>query len=138
MIETWGMPITYDKWVSMHCGPVLSATYDLIKRANRGRSVWRDYIRTEGYNVTLITNPGEEMLSDAEIEIANKVFSVMGGMQYGEAIELTHQKFPEWTDPGETSVPISVSDMLGAMEQAGDEYVNEVESHFQANELLAP
>ena len=55
MLLKWGKPISYDQWVSMDWGPVLSTTYDLIKGPPIGQSsYWADHIKNVGrYDVRL-------------------------------------------------------------------------------------
>src|SRR5262249_13742895 len=113
MLIRWGKPITYDRWVAMKYGPVLSETFDLIKGENLkdDSSYWSAYVRTEGYDVVLKDFPGSEDLSRAEDEIIDNVYSECGYQDKWQVVDLTHS-FPEWEDPGSTSRPISYQTVL--------------------------
>jgi len=108
-----GVPITYDRWVSMRWGPVLSNTYDLIKANPLGpRDVyWSDFIRTDGYDVELIQDPGTGDLSPAEDGIIQSVFECHKDKDSWELVRYAHE-FPEWKDPGGGATPITYSDVL--------------------------
>src|SRR5260370_22608834 len=69
-------PLTYDNYVSMPHGPVLSGTLDLINEGpEEGESAWGCLIAraTDPYCVTLRVNePPTDELSEAEEEIVNR------------------------------------------------------------------
>jgi uncharacterized phage-associated protein len=113
MLVRRGRPITYDQWCSMRFGPVLSKTYDLIKAAREPSddSYWGRHIRTESYCAVLVESPGSDTLSPAEESIIEAVFKEHGSKEVWQVIQETHN-LPEWTDPGESSIPISYDDVL--------------------------
>lgn len=111
MLLKWGSPITYDRWIAMQYGPVLSATFDLIKSKTGQSTYWAAYIATEDYDAVLKTSPGDDDLSDAEDTIISQIFNEFGHKDQWEVVKLTHG-LPEWDDPGSTSVPISYERVL--------------------------
>jgi uncharacterized phage-associated protein len=113
MLVKWGKPITYDRWVAMKYGPVLSNTFDLIKGENpkEAATYWTKFVRTDGYDVVLSDDPGSDDLSRAEDEIIDSVYSECGHRDKWQVVDLTHT-FPEWEDPGSTSRPISYQTVL--------------------------
>ena len=137
-----GRPITFDEYVAMKHGPVLSAVLDRINEGDPPdeRSYWHRSIRRSGaYEVEL---GGEDFnpdrLSDAEEELLLEVFGEYGGMDRWELVELLHDTLPEWTDPGPTSVPISYRDILKAGGRT-DAEVGELERELESlamSELL--
>ena len=113
----WGRPITFDKYVSMKRGPVLSSTYDLISDGPEPGKVsfWSDHITaTPKYAVKLVQDTGDEELSPAEIELMEEVYRKYGHMDKWELVKLLHKILPEWQDPGNSSTPISYRDILKA------------------------
>lgn len=103
-LEETGSPITGDSPVAMDKGPVLSCVLDLIKNTDFGaeeaRALWRRYIRTAGYDIELILDPGDDKLSDFEVDTLKAMFAVYGTMDLARLITEMH-KLPEW---GETYV----------------------------------
>jgi hypothetical protein len=161
MVLRWGTPIIYDVWVSMKNGPVLSHTYDEIKRSKGVAAFgivadadapssrapldsdvktdqWSTHIETDGYDVVLKSNPGYDKLSDAEIEMADKGFNDFEGLGYSAAIKRAHDLFLEWKDPSPANmITIDYKDLLNAVGQTDPEYLSEVRTHCQLNDLLA-
>lgn len=109
MLQRWGIPMTYDRWFSMKCGPVLSATYDLIK-SNAG-SIWSKFIVSEGHDVVLRSDPGNGELSKAESKIIEDTFNEHGDKDKWDLVCETHD-LPEWVDPGEGAVEITYRTVL--------------------------
>jgi uncharacterized phage-associated protein len=119
----WGVPISNDNYVSMDSGPVLSQTYNLIKDGGR---FWSEYISAPfgDYEVELsIPLQKRKKLSLAEEEILKKVFTEYGYENRWTIVDYMHT-LPEWKNPGGSSIPISISDILQAL--------NEPEQNIQA------
>jgi uncharacterized phage-associated protein len=117
--ESWrryDRPITGDRYVSMNFGPVLSATYDLLRSedATAGGRPWSRTIITTGYEAKLQAPPDLGPLSDAEIEILDEVFQLTERMDRWRLCDLTHA-FPEWRDPEGSSIPIQPEEILKAL-----------------------
>ena len=111
----WEWPVTFDTYVSMDHGPVLSQTYDLIK-GSQGEEYWHRFVKTEGnLDVVLIETPPDGELSQAEIELANEMFNLYGQMTGGALVDLTHELCEEWEAPEGSSKPILIADILSAL-----------------------
>lgn len=107
-----GRPISYDLFVSMPHGPVLSRTYDLILGEPENDSYWRRYISPpEGYDVSLIAPAPNDQLSPAQEAILDDVNRRFGWMDKWALRDLTHQ-LPEYHDPNGSSVPINLTEIL--------------------------
>lgn len=110
----FGQPITFDAYVSMDHGPVLSRTLNLI---NEGLppglpSMWRDCISgPENYEVRQVAECGTDALSQAEIELLEETFHKFGSLDRWQLVELVHD-LPEWCDPQGSAIPISYHDIL--------------------------
>jgi uncharacterized phage-associated protein len=112
-----GRPISYDLFVSMPHGPVLSRTLDLITaEPDRGApSYWRQYIsEPENYEVRLLREAPNDQLSTAEESILDDVFREFGHPSRWQLVERSHE-LPEWRDTQGSSVPIDLRTIL--MEQ---------------------
>ena len=89
--KEWERPITYDSYVSMKFGPVLSSTYDLIKGSFAGSKYWSNYIATEKYEVILKDKPPKiKKLSQAEIDLIKEIFKEYGKHNKYKLSRITH------------------------------------------------
>lgn len=119
-----GVPIVGDTYLSMKRGPVMETVYTLIRAATEDlgdRDVWRRHVRKDGrYHVKLSGDPGDDALSESEIEILAETFDRYGGVDKWELCELTHH-FPEWRDPGDSCFPIHAERILAALGKDDEE-----------------
>ena len=110
-----GVPVTYDRYVSMQHGPVLSETLDLINYGSSpsDESYWETHIDQDSrYEVSLRGDCPVDELSDAELELARAVYGEFGAMDRWAVVDYVH-RLPEWRDPGEARVlPIRYEDIL--------------------------
>ncbi|HEV3201856.1 MAG TPA: Panacea domain-containing protein [Bryobacteraceae bacterium] len=124
-LRRFGLPITTDKYVSMKLGPVTSRIYDQIKASanpNAHPTFWSAHIQRIGpVSVVLRIDPGTSELSPAEERLIGEVFAADGGKDRFELADECHRDFPEWNDPGGTSTPISISDIVLALGLSEDE-----------------
>lgn len=89
MLITRGTLITFDKWVAMKLGPVLSMTYDLICHSDDDNE-WTKHIVTQGYNVVLVNDPGQDELNRAAQNIIDQVYEAHGHKDEFEIADGTH------------------------------------------------
>jgi len=112
----WGRPITTDRYFSMDRGPVLSRILDLATDGGDpgSPSIWANHIGVPtNYEVRLQSEAGRDELSDAEVELLQKVFRMHGNKSRWEMVELTHT-LPEWKNPQGTAIAITYRDILRA------------------------
>lgn len=131
-------PITYDRFVSMPQGPVLSQTYNLMvgEEAPTAPSYWRQYIsEPSNFEVSLLHDPTTSELSPAQEQILDAVFAEFGKMGRWELVEITH-RLPEWKDPHGSSVPISVHELLRGAGLEDDD-IAAVDEALAADDVLA-
>lgn len=124
----WGFPITADRYISMKNGPVLSEVYNLIvedaPKEDAPKKMWEEYISPpRDYEVELLREPDTNRLSRAEERLIREVFANFGSWSRWELVNHVH-KFPEWRDPGTSSLPISIREIL----RAGGEDEHEIEA----------
>ena len=132
----WGRPITFDYYVSMPHGPVLSFTLDKINDSAPpdGSSYWHGLIsERKDHEVCLLGEAPNDRLSPAEEEILDAVFGEYGSMSPWEIRDFSHT-LPEWRDPKGSSVPIEIRDIL-LSEGRSDNEVREVLDALGAEEL---
>ena len=119
MLLKWGVPMTYDQWYSMKYGPVLSNTYNAIRSTPsfeasiETTNYWGKHIRKNNYDLHLVDDPGDDLLSEAEDAVIEQVFSELGSKGKWELMDWTHD-MPEWNDPGNSSIPITYESVLFA------------------------
>jgi uncharacterized phage-associated protein len=121
-----GLPITTDEYVSMKLGPVTSNIYDRIKSSlnpNVRPTVWSAHIQhtADQYVIQLKAHPGDSELSPIEEEIIKETFTLHGHKGPFTLADECHKEFPEWENPGESSCPIDISDILAALNLSEDE-----------------
>lgn len=135
MLLRWGKPVTYDRWVSMRKGPVLSATYDLIKAPDTRPTYWNSHIQTVDHEVRLVDAPGSDALSQAEDAIIAEVFQEHGSKDRWDLVDLTHE-LPEWSDPGSGTVEITYADVL-KVEGLSAEEIRDTLDNIAAQDVTA-
>ena len=110
-----GRPISFDLFVSMPHGPVLSRTYDLVASEPDPTqpSYWHDHISAPDadYSVQLLREPPNDQLSPAEESILDAVFARYGRLSRWQVRDESHA-LPEYRDPEGSSEPISIRDVL--------------------------
>lgn len=112
--EQFGRPITGDAFSSLKNGPVLSNVLTIIRKDRFVQSkVWDSHIETvaKSYTVKLVKDPGVGELCDADIKILKKAWQLRRRKTLSEIIQESHE-LPEWQDPGDTSIPIGIEDLL--------------------------
>ena len=133
-----GRPITFDRFVSMPHGPVLSRTYDLIAAEPDPDDVsyWAKHIspRTVNYEVRLMGEAPNDQLSPAEEAILEGVFKKFGHLSRYQVRDYTHT-LPEYHDPNGGSIPISVREILLA-QGVGEEDAKAIDEDLDAESSL--
>jgi len=134
-----GRPISYDLFVSMPHGPVLSRTYDLILGEPEEDSYWRRFISApEDYQVRLLGDVPNDQLSPAQEAILDDVFRRFGGMHKWALRDFTHG-LPEYHDPKGSSVPIDLREILlaqGVSEEDARAILDEIGAETLAERWL--
>jgi uncharacterized phage-associated protein len=132
-LATWGRPITTDTYVSMDKGPVLSHVLDRINEgpSPEEASFWAQHITPTGnYEVTLTADPKDDLLSEAEDEMLDKIFHIYGHLSRWKIVDHVHT-LPEWQDPHGGAIPIEYADILKAQNKKPEE-IRAIESELKA------
>ena len=110
----FGVPLTWDSYVSMPHGPVLSATLDRINQGHLyADGYWTRHI-TPKVDHEVALRGGEvpnDQLSRAEEGLIDEVFRRYGHLDRWALVEETH-KLPEWEDPHGSALPIDPATIL--------------------------
>lgn len=117
-LRRWGRQITYDALYSLKHGLVLSTTLNKAKDADPAiETIWSEHIKTRGYDSMIIKDPGDGELSDAEVELLEEIFEAYRGKDQFYMRDEHHDKtkFPEWQDPGESSIATDLGAILAAV-----------------------
>jgi uncharacterized phage-associated protein len=134
----FGRPITFDWYVSMQHGPVLSFTLDKINDSQPpdGTSYWHRFIsERRDHEVELLDTVPRDQLSPAEEQLLDAVWSEFGKMTQWELRDYSHS-LPEWRDPKGSSLPIEIRDIL-VSEGFTDSEAAEVLDTLMAEEVAA-
>ena len=134
----WGRPITFDHYVSMDNGPVLSRTYEIINEGIHPgeQSFWQDHISPrENYEVSLEKDPGLNELSDAEIKVLDQVFQEYGNRDRWDIVDNVMHQLPEWKSPNGSTIPIEIRDILKAGGKTDIE-ISEIENELENLSLI--
>jgi uncharacterized phage-associated protein len=120
-----GAPIAGASFCNMEHGPLASDVYDCIKGSGR-HPTWAEHIqRKDDYDVVLVKDPGDDELSDFDVALLTKLFKSYRRYSYSGMIDIVH-RLGEWENPGASSKPLPVEDILRAA-GADDEEVGDVE-----------
>lgn len=135
-LDKYGMSITTDAVFSMKSGMVLSHTYNLIKNDSRDDELleyWRSFVQSASLTeVSLKSESPEDELSNVELQILDSVFREKHTL--GLKLIAFHHSLPEWIDPGSSSIPISISEILQALKKTPDQIV-EIEKLISISNL---
>jgi uncharacterized phage-associated protein len=128
-----GIPVTTDSYVSMKDGPVVSTIYDFIKKKHKPKPIWSQYISEPSVlkTVRLIKPAPTDKLSRAEERLIKSVFRQYGHWYRFKLRDDVMHKLPEWKDPGKTSIPISVAQILKAGGE-NDNHINAIQAELNA------
>lgn len=138
----WGKPITYDTYVSMPHGPVLSFTLDRINYTyppGKDSSYWHTYIsERQNHEVILMKSAPNDQLSRAEEKLLKDVWKELGHMNEWEIEDHSHL-LPEWKDPEGSSIRIEIKDIFlaeGFSEEDIQEVIDAIEAEAYTEKLL--
>jgi len=136
----WGVPVTTDNYASMEHGPVVSRIYDLIAH-EIPKPQWGEFISAPfgDYEVRLIKEAPADRLSTAEEKLIDEIYKEYGYLNRWKIVDDICHKLPEWTDPGSSSIPIHIREILQAGGESEDEIratLRELRGIAAAEEIL--
>ena len=131
-LTQWGRSLSNDDYVSMDKGPVLSRTYNLIKR-DGDCEYWSRYVseRDDKHDVHLLAEDApRDYLSRADVGLIQDIFRRYGSLDQWDLVELAHD-FPEWENPEGSACSIRIEDILRAVGKSQEE-IEEIEEEINA------
>ena len=140
-IQENSYPILGDDLFSMDNGPMLSLTYNYMKKRETKKNGWSKWVsQLWGGAVSLVRpyNPEDlDLLSNATLEILAKVWNECGHMTREEIVEYTHN-FAEWRHPHGSSRKIRYKDLLVALGygKKSEEIAEELETQQQLSKVF--
>lgn len=125
--KRWCHAVTFDSYVSMPFGPVVSKTYDILKGEIED-PLWTEYFHERKNNTIFLKteNPDFGLMSRAEEELAQELYEIYGKMDFDSLCEITH-KFAEYEDPKGSSLPITINSILNAVTDDEEQIKSAVE-----------
>lgn len=146
-MRLYDAPITYDNFVSMNNGPVLSRTYDLINGTSlnaEGAAQWEAWINgRDQYDIRVtraIKEDELDQLSDADIAVMNSVWQRFGQYDQWWLSKFTHRFCKEWQHPDNSSIPIADVDVflaLGKSESIARDLAEDIQNEKELDKLFA-
>jgi len=94
-LQETGHPITGDRFIAMERGPTLSRLLDLAKQRAYDSSEWDKYIELNGYEITLVQDPGNDKLCRYEVDKLKDIWQRLQAFDEWDVAKAT-EKFPEW------------------------------------------
>ena len=112
-----GDSMTHDLTYSLPQGPVLSNTLNLVKGSAVGDH-WRTMVVKDGYDSCLsapVAVDDLDELSPQDTDILDAVLAQFGAMSWQAVVQWTHDRLPEWKNPGASRLPIRPEDIFSAL-----------------------
>ncbi len=140
-LNRWGFNITTDGYVSMEHGPVVSNTYNLMVSDDGQHEFWSQYITPPlgVYEIALKSDLiPDGQLSRSEEKLLSEIYGTYGTWNRWKLRDYTHT-LPEWKNPGNSSLPITVRDILKAQGNSETEItdvLSDLESASKADRVL--
>lgn len=119
-LNLWERPLTGDSYYSMEHGPILSKILDFISHGFKpGRETyWHKKISNpRDYEIFTIAEPDYDELSKREIDLIDRIYEQYKEYDQYQMVDICHAILSEWEDPGRTSIPIRIDDILDALDK---------------------
>jgi len=140
-IKENSFPILGDNLFSMDKGPILSATYDYMKKVQAEKNGWSKWVSQKQKSAVSLMrsyNPEDlDLLSKATLEILEEVWNRHGQMTQKEIVEHVHN-FPEWKSSSGSFMKIKYKELLNGLGygEKSKEIAEELEVQQQASKAL--
>jgi uncharacterized phage-associated protein len=116
-MESYDLPMLWDKLVSMPHGPVNSVTLNFVNGLLGDNADWDAFIADRENHLVGLANPDISLdeldeLSRAESNVLAATWDKFGAMAPWQLRNYTHEHCPEWEDPDGSSAPIPYDRVL--------------------------
>ena len=121
-LRKWNRVMFGGNLASMPHGPVHSSILDSARYKDTTTKYWMDNIsKPEYYTIHLINKPLEDdELSEREVNLLTNIYEEFKDFDFDNMKKLTHA-FPEYEDPGESSLPINIETILHIFKKTDNE-----------------
>lgn len=145
-MSEFGSPISGDRFVSMPHGPILTMTLNHmdgdVESSPDGWDLWVSDKENNEISLKQKISSRQELdeLSDAEIDILEKVWDEFGHMGKWEIRDYTHDHCSEWHDPNGSSYPIAYKEVfhaLGRSDKEAERLSAEIEDEHTIERIFA-
>ncbi len=137
-LDKYGTTVTTDAAFAMKSGMVLTHTYNLIRNIVHDQKTlkrWTKFVSAPiGTKIKLLREAPTDELSQVELGLLDEVFEKYAAL--GLKLIDVHHKLPEWKDPGTSSIPISVNEILAALGKT-KEQIYDIEVDLELSNLHA-
>lgn len=132
----WGRPITFDRFVAMPHGMVLSNTLELIT-GESDSDIWNSTFHSFGEHELKLINSSIDTgkLSKAEIRLLDEIFNKFGNQNRWQLRDFSHT-LPEWVDPQGSSIPVDISDIL-KFERKTSAEIETIKNELESSSLVS-
>lgn len=113
-LKEYNFSITGDSFASLPYGPIVSKTYDIMKGSPMMKEPFGTFLEKKDRVICLKEEKKVSKLSEAEEEILDEIYNKFIHYTPAQLIDYCHDPryVPEWKDPGNSSIPIDVEDLL--------------------------
>jgi len=137
----WGRLVSYDEAYEMKWGPVLSHVHDLITEMEPEQSYWTSHICKDNFEVRLVSDPGNDALSEAEEELIAEIFATYRNYRdpFAFARKL-HAILPELKGITQGRLDLTIGDILRSERRPAEEILaieKELDSLGQVKSLYS-
>ncbi len=121
-LKEYSFPITGDRLSSLPYGPVVSRTYDILKSPSM-EEPFSAYLEKKSKKIILKQERKIGKLSEAEEDVLEFIHRKFAHFTVAKLIDYGHNPVfvPEWSDPGNSSIPIDVEDLLSILGKSAEE-----------------
>jgi hypothetical protein len=123
---------------SLRKGPIVSGIYNLLKGQGRRdyQIEWDDVIQRRGDTISLRKDGDRDFLSERELEVLEHSRKTIDAVAIqGSIAKWLHDNCPEWTNPGNSSIPIDPSKILRVAKRSEEE-IQQIEKDNEEIRIL--
>ncbi|MFC2062958.1 type II toxin-antitoxin system antitoxin SocA domain-containing protein [Chloroflexota bacterium] len=138
-LKRWSHPVTHSSMCSMQAGQVLSEVHDNTKQ-HISAPIWKEYIDTNRKTNTISLKKETPIgkLCKAEINLIEEIYQRDKDKTILQLMN-EHHKYPEYVDPGKSSIKTDCSKllrMLGKSEEEIREFESDICESARVKELV--
>lgn len=137
-LRKWNKLMFGGNLVSMEHGPVHGSILDSARHKDSTSLYWVKHISVPQDNIIRLVDYSieDDEMSNREIRLLNDLYEQFGNYSFKDMYKYVHE-FPEHEDPGTTSIPINVEEILSQLGRSEEE-IRSIEDHVHVmNQALS-